>query len=143
MFQLGRPDVIHRRAAGKVEAACKLTDFGIDRLAAFLGGQRQPLVTVDHEVRVIDLVDKDWRVSRVRPGLLDLMQEATESLRAGPEAPVELVRTADGSHDLVDRDLLDADVQPGSELEPPSHLLEVEKDPAVGRSTPAHELSAP
>ncbi len=71
----GRPDLLHGRAAGDLEAAGEPADLGVDDLAALLHGERQALVPVDHEVGMVDLVDEDRHVCGVRPRRLDLHED--------------------------------------------------------------------
>src|SRR5688572_23926695 len=143
MLPLGGADVVHRRAARHVEAAGETADFGVDRLASLLNGQGEALVTVHDEVGVVDLVDEDGRIGRIRLRVLDLGEDLPEPIGAWAEASVELVRATHGADDLGNRDLLRADVASRSEVQSPPNLLEIEKDPAIGPppSTHAHHLT--
>ena len=113
----------------------------VDRLEPALPGNRDPVVAVDDEVCVAQLVDDDRREIVVRERLLHSTHARDDGRSQRTELAVEVTAAAVGPHDLPNPNRSHPDVPPLVRTQPPGHLLEREEG-GTDRVVSAHRSSA-
>ncbi len=86
-------------------------DFGFDVRGAPLLGDGDAVVPIDHEVRVVHLIDDDRWEPALRERLLHSLPPVGELRPPGEQLTVEVASAVDGPHDVVDGDVLDAHIR--------------------------------
>ncbi len=106
-----------------MEFGLEAVDVRVDLRPPGGDDQRQALVSVLHEIAVIDLDQRDGLVDHARVGGT-LADRGPESLRLRSEAGVEVVDSPDGADDVRHLHLPATDREARPEVQPAADILE-------------------
>ena len=121
---LGVDELDHVGVRRKVPAGPELRDLGVDRLHPALARDRDPMVAVDDEVGVPELVDDDRGEGRVGEGPFEPLPPFAEVRAPRVELSVEVATAAVGADDLAQGDRPQPDVAARKRAQAPGRLVE-------------------